>query len=199
MPCYIDTIVKINQIRQTYRDESKLTLYAIGAYPIKSKDCELELVLFVPINKEEKDPNTQSIFEKNEFYCISRKIIFANFNSNLKLKMTIISSIHLTITRDLGSNRCSLKALLVGIMQDKLTKIDNENAIINVQVDDYAGQNYNFIIKIVFSHHNARFKHLINPTQTIESMLFIVGQNEVIEKDLYIYATDISYININFE
>ncbi|CAG8850320.1 31813_t:CDS:1, partial [Gigaspora margarita] len=65
MPCHIDTIVKINQIRQTYRDESKLTLYAIGAYPIKSEDCELELVLFVPINKEEKDSNTQSIFEKN--------------------------------------------------------------------------------------------------------------------------------------
>lgn len=179
MPCHVDTIVKINQIRQTYKDETKLTIYATGAYPVESEDHELEMVLFIPINDEERDPNTQSIFEKNEFYCVSGKIVFANFNGNLKLKMTVASSTHLTIKRDLGSNRCPLKTSLIGIMQDIPTKIDNENVIINVLVDDYAGQNYNFIVKVVFPYHNTRFKHLINSTRSTESMLFIVGQMEV--------------------
>ncbi|CAG8582972.1 6730_t:CDS:1, partial [Racocetra persica] len=69
MPCHVDTIVKINQIRQTYKYKTKITIYATGTYPIKSKDHKLEIVLFIPINDEEKDPNTQSVFEKNEFYC----------------------------------------------------------------------------------------------------------------------------------
>ncbi|CAG8791396.1 10666_t:CDS:2 [Dentiscutata erythropus] len=198
MPCHVDTIVKINQIRQTYKDETKLTIYATGTYPIESEDHELEMVLFIPINDEDRDPNTQSIFEKNEFYCVGGKIVFANFNGSLKLKMTVACSTHLTIKRDLSSNRCPLKASLIGIMQDVPTEIDDENAIINVLVEDYAGQNYSFAIKIIFPYHNTRFKHLMNSTRSTESMLFIVGQMEVIEKDLYIYAVDISYININY-
>ncbi|CAG8795824.1 12992_t:CDS:2, partial [Dentiscutata erythropus] len=167
-------------------DETKLTIYATGTYPVESEDHELEMVLFILINDEERDPNTQSIFEKNEFYCVSGKI------------MTVASSTHLTIKRDIGSNRCLLKASLVSIMQDMPTEINNENAIINVLVEDYAGQNYSFIIKIVFPYHNTRFKHLMNNTRSTESMLFIVGQMEIIEKDLYIYAVDISYLNINY-
>ncbi|CAG8461869.1 7367_t:CDS:2 [Cetraspora pellucida] len=113
--------------------------------------------------------------------------------------MTVASSTHLTIKRDISSNRCPLKASLVSIMQDMPTEIDDENAIINVLVEDYAGQNYSFIIKIVFPYRNTRFKHLMNNTRSTESMLFIVGQMEIIEKDLYIYAVDISYVNINYE
>ncbi|CAG8693894.1 1292_t:CDS:2 [Dentiscutata erythropus] len=121
MPCHVDTIVKIDQIRQTYKDKTKLTTYTTSTYLIESEDYELEMVLFIPINDEERDPNTQSAFEKNEFYCVSRKI------------MTVTFLTHLMIKRDLGSSKCPLKASFVGIMQDTPTKIDNENAMINVK------------------------------------------------------------------
>ncbi|CAG8612049.1 16658_t:CDS:1, partial [Dentiscutata erythropus] len=52
--------------------------------------------------------------------------------------MTVASLTHLMIKRDLGSNKYSLKALLVG---DMPTKIDNKNMIISMLVEDYTGQN----------------------------------------------------------
>ncbi|CAG8806550.1 16721_t:CDS:2, partial [Dentiscutata erythropus] len=195
MPCYADTIVKVNQVHQTCNKDSKLfAIRAVGVYPIESEDCELDMTLFIPMNDKEKDPNLQSIFETNEYYCVGGKIVLGFYNGNLRLKMTVASSTHLSIKKDFGSNRCPLKVSLVGVAQDAPKEINCENAILNVLVNDYAGQIYSFTIKVIFPHHNSRFKHLMNSTRLHESVLF-VGQMEIIEKDLYVYAVDISYVD----
>ncbi|CAG8631743.1 15291_t:CDS:2 [Cetraspora pellucida] len=196
MPCNVDTIVKVNQVRQSYKEDTKLfVVWAIGAYPVESEDCEMEMVLFISTNHEERDPNSQSIFEKNEYYC-GGKVVPRNYNVKLRLKMTVASSTHIMVKRDLGSNRCPLKASLVGVTQEAPREINEENAIVSVSVSDYAGKNYSFIVKTVFPYHNTRFKHLTNNNRLNESVLFVVGQMEVIEKDLYVYAVDVSFVDI---
>ncbi|CAG8736492.1 9936_t:CDS:2, partial [Cetraspora pellucida] len=173
MPCYADTIVKVNQVRQTCNEDSKLfAVRAVGVYPIESEDCELDMTLFIPMNDEERDPNSQSIFETNEYYCVGGKIVLGSYNGNLRLKMTVASLTHLSIKKDFSSNRCPLKVSLVGVAQDAPKEIN-----------------------LVFPHHNSRFKHLMNSTRLHESVLFVVGQMEIIEKDLYVYAVDISYVD----
>ncbi|CAG8680958.1 9837_t:CDS:2, partial [Cetraspora pellucida] len=146
-----------------------------GVYPIKSEDNEIEIILFVPIDEDERDPNIQSVFARNEYYSICEKIVPGTYNSRLRLKITVTSSTHLTIRRDLGSNKCLLKTSLIGVTQDMPKEVDYENAIFKVLVNDYAGQHYSFIVKIAF------------PYQYME----------IIEEDLYIYAADISHIDIN--
>ncbi|CAG8829159.1 27601_t:CDS:2, partial [Racocetra persica] len=81
------------QVRQTDKDEMKLTvIWAIGAYPVDSEDCEMEIV------------------------C--GKVVPGNYNNKLRLKMMVASSTHLTIKRDPGSNRYLLKTSLIGVIQD---------------------------------------------------------------------------------
>ncbi|CAG8758624.1 9907_t:CDS:2, partial [Racocetra persica] len=125
---------------------------AIGAYPVESEDCEMVMVLFVPINDDGRDPNTQSIFEKNEYYSVGEKVI------------TVVSSTHLTIKRDPGSNRCPLKVSLVGVAPDTPKEVNDENAIIDILVSDYTMKSH--------------------------------SQMEIIEEELYVYAIDISYIDV---
>ncbi|CAG8841676.1 30595_t:CDS:2, partial [Racocetra persica] len=165
------TIVKINQVRLTDKDEMKLTvIWAIGAYPVESEDCEMEIVLFVPLDENERDPNAQSVFVKNKYYSICGKVVPGTYNNKLRLKMTVTSSTHLTIRRNPGSNRCPLKTSLIGIAQNMPKEVNDENAIFKVLVNDYAGQHCSFLIKIAFP-----YRHM-----------------EVIEEDLYVYAADVS-------
>ncbi|CAG8717181.1 1584_t:CDS:2 [Cetraspora pellucida] len=186
MSCYVDTIIKINQVRQSVKEESNLThVWAIGVYPVESEDHEIEMVLFVPIDDHDRDPNTQSVFVKNEYFSVGGK-------------MTVASSMHLTIRRDPGSNRCPLKVSLVGAIQDAAQEVDDENAIIKVSVKDYVGQNDSFIVKVVFLYRNNRFKHLTNSIRSDVSVLFVIGQMEVIQRDLYVYAIETSFVNAYF-
>ncbi|CAG8778205.1 1236_t:CDS:2, partial [Gigaspora rosea] len=111
--------------------------------------------------------------------------------------MTVASSTHLSIKRDISSNRCPLKVSLVGVVQGAPKEINSDNAMFSILVNDYARKIYNFIIKVVFSHHNSRFKHFMNSTWLIKSVLFVMGQMDIIEKDLYIYTSDISYVDIS--
>ncbi|CAG8447835.1 173_t:CDS:2 [Cetraspora pellucida] len=153
MSCYVDMIIKINQVRQSVKEESNLThVWAIGIYLVESEDHKIEMVLFVPI------------------------VAIGNYNRNLRLKMTVASSMHLTIRRDPGSNRCLLKVLLVGAFQYAAQEVDDENAIIKVSVKDYVDQNDSFIIKVVFPYR----------------------QMEVIQGDLYVYAVETSFVNAYF-
>ncbi|CAG8528601.1 6309_t:CDS:2, partial [Dentiscutata erythropus] len=124
------------QVRLTNREDLNLTIvWATGVYPFESEDHELDLVLFVPIKDDEKDSNTQAIFVKDEYYCIAGKVVPKIFNNNFKLKITVLTSTHITIRRDLGSNRCPLKVLLVGVAQDIMREFNKEDAIVNVLVD----------------------------------------------------------------
>ncbi|CAG8689987.1 9141_t:CDS:2 [Cetraspora pellucida] len=132
MSCYADTIIKVNQVRQTCNEDSKLfAVQAVGVYPIESEDCELDMTLFILMNDEERDPNSQSIFETNEYYCVGRKIMLGSYNRNLRLKMTVASSTHLSIKKDFSSNRWSLKVLLVSVAKDAPKEINYKNAILN--------------------------------------------------------------------
>ncbi|CAG8745616.1 9571_t:CDS:2 [Cetraspora pellucida] len=61
MPCYIDTIVKISQVRHSDKEESNLTVVW-------------------------RDINSQSVFVKNEYYSVGGKVIPGNYNDNLRLE-----------------------------------------------------------------------------------------------------------------
>ncbi|CAG8695547.1 8153_t:CDS:2 [Dentiscutata erythropus] len=120
---YIDIFVKISQVHLFNKEELKLTIaQTTGVYPIESEDCELEIVLFVSIYNEERDPNTQSIFEKDEYYSIGRKVVPEYSDSNLELKINYLKN----ILRDLGSNQCPLKTSLTGIAQNIMKEIDED-------------------------------------------------------------------------
>ncbi|CAG8796307.1 13434_t:CDS:2, partial [Dentiscutata erythropus] len=57
--------------------------------------------------------------------------------------MTVVSSTHLTIKRNFGSNRYPLKVFLVGVAQDVPKEINSESVIISTLVNDYARQSIN--------------------------------------------------------
>ncbi|CAG8825667.1 7790_t:CDS:1, partial [Dentiscutata erythropus] len=112
--------------------------------------------------------------------------------------MTVSSSTHLAIRRDPGSNRCPLKVSLVGIILDAAQEVNEENAIIRVLVKDYVRQNNSFVVKVVFPFHNNRFKYLMNSIRPSESVLFVIGQIEIIQDDLFVYAVETSYVDTCF-
>ncbi|CAG8434244.1 3252_t:CDS:2 [Diversispora eburnea] len=141
MSCYGDMIVKVNQVCQSDKEDTKLTV-VLG----------------------------------------------------LKI-MTVTSSTHFMIKKDLGSNKYPLKVSLIGITQDIAKEINNENAMVKVLVKNYVGQSSNFIVMIVFLYCNSQFKHLINSTRPNESLLFIVEHLKVIQDDLYVYTVETSFIN----
>ena len=88
MPCCVNTIVKINQVRLTDKKETNLTVvWAVGTYPVGVEDCDIELVLFVPLDHYERDPNIQSVFKKDEYYCVGGKVATESYNGNFRLKV----------------------------------------------------------------------------------------------------------------
>ncbi|CAG8632637.1 10855_t:CDS:2, partial [Scutellospora calospora] len=94
--------------------------WAIGTYPIGQEKNEIELKLFLPINPNERDPEIQAIFEKDEYF------------SSMLVK-------------------------------------NNEHAVIQTQVTDYIWG---------------------------KDLIFVIDQMEIIKNDIYVYANDISYIDI---
>lgn len=64
-------------------------------------------------------------------------------------------------------------------------------------ITDYAGRNYTFNVKIIYPFMNSRFAQLKNLIQPRESLIFVVGQMEIINNSLYINAKDISCISTN--
>ncbi|CAG8663693.1 7248_t:CDS:1, partial [Scutellospora calospora] len=97
------------------------------------------------------------------------------------------------------SNKCPLKVSLVGVPQGlPLVLENNEDAVFNVLVTDYVlGQEWNFIIKVVFPHFNSQFMHLKTSVRPQESLVFVVGQMKIIHNDFYVYIRDINLIDIN--
>ncbi|CAG8715541.1 7508_t:CDS:1, partial [Racocetra persica] len=67
MPCNADTIVKIKVVRETEKDDL-LLVWAIGSYPVGDEDSEIELILFVPVNFEERDPDSQGFFKRTNTF-----------------------------------------------------------------------------------------------------------------------------------
>ncbi|CAG8791317.1 10529_t:CDS:2, partial [Racocetra persica] len=110
--------------------EKFLVEWDIGAYLVRIEDCEIELVLFVPIKMEERDLVTQAIFERDEYFSVGGKIVPECYNINIRPRMTVSTLTHLKILSNvLVSNKCPLKVSLVGIVPQFK---DGEDAVIKV-------------------------------------------------------------------
>jgi len=113
--------------------------------------------------------------------------------------MMVATSTHLTISdRASDSNKCPLKVSLIGTPQEKPSPIGNtDNSIIEMLITDHISQDHEYTIYIVFPHSNPRFEHLKTSIQPQESIIFVVGQMEVIDNKFYVNAKDITYVNVN--
>ncbi|CAG8762459.1 15579_t:CDS:1, partial [Cetraspora pellucida] len=70
MPCFCNTIVKINQTRQSVKENiGSIIVWAIGRYLVEQDDNNIELVMFVPIDPNDRNPDNCAVFEKNEYYA----------------------------------------------------------------------------------------------------------------------------------
>ncbi|RIB08776.1 hypothetical protein C2G38_2210769 [Gigaspora rosea] len=192
MPCYADTIVKIKYVRKNKKVNANfMVIWAVGLYSVEREQNEIELVLFVPIKYDERDLETQAVFEKECFYSVSSKMFLAF------TEMTVSISTGMSILNKVSTlNKCLLKVSLVEFSQETPRLLANDNnAIFDLLINDYTGQEYNFIVKIVFSHSNLRFSHLKTKIHQQASLVFIVGQLEVIDNNFYVYVKEINFIN----
>ncbi|CAG8825254.1 35815_t:CDS:2, partial [Racocetra persica] len=109
-------------------------------------------------------------------------------------KIIVSTCTHLAIfNKVIESNKCPLKVSLVGIPQEMLNEV-KDDAIFKVLVTDYSGQEQNFIMNVVFSC----LVHLKDTIRLLESLIFVVGQLEIIDNEFYVYAKDVSFMDTRF-
>ncbi|CAG8619351.1 5556_t:CDS:2 [Cetraspora pellucida] len=174
-----------------------MPLWAIGVYSVGYEECEMEMVLFVPCDSGERDPESQAVFKRGEYYSVGGKIVPNCYASVIRPKMSVATSTHLII-KDSDSNKCPLKVSFVGSPQRKISAIENtEDSVMEITMTDYVfGLDHYYIINTAFSHTNPRFEHLKSATNLQESVIFVVGQMEVIDGMFYVNAKDINYVNV---
>ncbi|CAG8530066.1 6410_t:CDS:2 [Dentiscutata erythropus] len=112
-------------------------------------------------------PETQDVFEKDNFYSVGSKIVPSYYESNkrAKIMVSILTSVSI-LNKVTKLNKCLLKVSLVGSSQESPQLLANDNAIFNVLINNYASQEYNFLVKL-----------------------------EIINNNLYVYAKDINFID----
>ncbi|CAG8459577.1 hypothetical protein C2G38_2201335 [Gigaspora rosea] len=146
MPCYADTIIRMKYVHKNEKvDANLMVVWAIGLYPVKCEQNEIELVLFVPLKFDERDSETQAVFEKDYFYSVGGKIVPSYYGSNKRLKtsVSILNKVSML-------NKCLLKVSLAGFSQESpRSLVNDDNAIFNMLINDYAGQKYNFVVKVI--------------------------------------------------
>ncbi|CAG8468264.1 6417_t:CDS:2 [Cetraspora pellucida] len=198
MLCHADTIVRVKYVKQYEKEDTNLlVVWALGAYPVEREDYYIKMTLFVPINPEDRDYETQAVFEKDHFFSVSGKIVPGYYGRNKRAKMTVSTCTHLVIlNKVIESNKCSLKVSLVRVPQKMPNEI-KDYAIFKTLVTDYSGQEQNFIMNVVFSC-NSRLMHLKDTIRALESLIFVVGQLEIIDNEFYVYAKDVSYVDTRF-
>src|SRR6185436_15753613 len=104
--------------------------------------------------------------------------------------MTVLTSTHVMILKAPELNKCPLKISLVGIPQKTPSEI-KDDIVIEILVSDYVIQECDFIIKVVFSSQDSRLAHLKKNIRPQESLVFVVGQMEIINNEFYVCARDI--------
>ncbi|CAG8704754.1 3007_t:CDS:2, partial [Cetraspora pellucida] len=130
------TIVRIKYVRQNENESSGLvSVWAIGTYPVGHEDYEIEIILFVSIDLKKRDPDTQAIFEKNEFYLVGCKIVPEKYNNSIRLK---------EVPKEVDND---------------------DNAVFDMFVNDYSSQNYKFTIKVAYPYLESRFGFIKNVGQ----------------------------------
>ncbi|CAG8544711.1 27422_t:CDS:2, partial [Dentiscutata erythropus] len=146
-------IVRIKYVNLSEKDNNLRAVWAIGGYPIECESSEVKLVLFVPINLDECNPETQAIFEKDYFYSMIVSI---------STRLSILNKVD-------NSNKCPLKTSLVGVSQELPQVVENDDtSIFKLLISDYIGQEHSFIVKVVFQRFNPRFVNLkIRPQNSL--------------------------------
>ncbi|CAG8744025.1 11828_t:CDS:2, partial [Cetraspora pellucida] len=193
------TIVRIRFTKQSVKEDSGLiSVWAVGTYPVGNEECMIELTLFVPIDNEERDSDTHAIFEKEELYLVGGKIVPGKYKDDVRPKMIVSSSTHLKIVvKDPLYNKCPLKVSLVGIPQGLPAEIDKDtNAVFEMLINDYGIRDNKFVVKIIYLYLKSRFNYIKNIIRPQESIIFVVGIMEIIEGNFYIYANEISNVDI---
>ncbi|CAG8771318.1 14004_t:CDS:2, partial [Gigaspora rosea] len=114
--------------------------------------------------------------------------------------MTILTLTCVSINKIPDSNNCPMRVLVVGIIQNEVeTAPNDENAVVKISVNDYTTQNINFVVNIVFLYTNSRFQYFKTSIRPTESLLFVVGELEIIKDNIYIYAKNINYVKTHIE
>ncbi|CAG8678527.1 16634_t:CDS:2 [Dentiscutata erythropus] len=87
MPCYADTIVRVKYVKQNVKDDTNtLVVWALGVYPVYREDYNLEMTLFVLVNSDVRDPESQAVFVKDNFFSVGGKIIPRFYEGNKRAK-----------------------------------------------------------------------------------------------------------------
>ncbi|CAG8734354.1 12659_t:CDS:2, partial [Racocetra persica] len=115
---------------------------------------------------KKRDPDSQAVFEKNNYYVVSEKVVPKTYQSIKRVK-----------------NEAEIVP-------------NNKNAIVKTLTNDYTTENISFMVNVVFPYSNSRFLYFKNSIQPNKSLLFIVEELEIIQDDIYVYAKNINYIEI---
>ncbi|CAG8775841.1 18472_t:CDS:1, partial [Dentiscutata erythropus] len=82
------TIIKIKHTRRNKKDDAKAySVWAIEMYPLGCDDNEIEVTLFLQVNPNNQNPESQTIFKKDEYYSVGRKIISGSYTGKIKPKV----------------------------------------------------------------------------------------------------------------
>jgi len=70
-------------------DSDSVNVWALGTYPVGREDYDIELVLFVPVDLNNRDDDTQAVFEKDSFFSVGGKIVPGYYCGNKRAKVYI--------------------------------------------------------------------------------------------------------------
>ncbi|CAG8693889.1 12094_t:CDS:2 [Gigaspora margarita] len=116
MPCYADMIIKIKYVKQSEKDAKVLSVWALGTYPPGHEDNEMEVTLFLPVNPENQNPESQAMFRKDEYYSIGGKIIPGSYAEKLNQNAKLPSS-------------NSTRSKLMNVYQNATNKVSENNPL----------------------------------------------------------------------
>lgn len=111
--------MRVKFVRQSVKEDNNfIVFWAVGTYPVEREVSDLEMVLFIPIDSGERDPETQAVFEKDGFYSVGGKIIPGYYGNNKRPKMIVSISTNVTILNKVANaNKCPLKVSLAGVLK----------------------------------------------------------------------------------
>lgn len=113
--------------------------------------------------------------------------------------MIVAISTCVVFLKAFNSNKVPLKISLFGFSQEVLRIVgDDDNAVVDMLVNNYAGQDINFVVKVVFPYSNSQFSNLMNLIRSQSSFIFVVSQMEVIDNKFYVYSRDINCADDSF-
>ncbi|CAG8656594.1 36044_t:CDS:1, partial [Gigaspora margarita] len=68
------------------KDAKVPLVWALGTYPPGRKDNKIEVTLFLLVNPEDRNPESQAIFKKNKYYSVGGKIVPGSYARKIKPK-----------------------------------------------------------------------------------------------------------------